>query len=203
VIRVRKAVAEDNQELHEEEGNTDEQTNEDQTNHESSTSLTRTHYLFGGYLHQQWHSQNKFIRDPKAFIYSLSDEVPKKEPEVQEDPKAKGKKPAKGASETEEAKEKELGKKYAALVPEQAGLGRASQGPSFGKDLYISQFSNQNRHSCAMLGMVYGDNDSSIGDDHMRALAGSKYFVVDEIEIFTAVKSKEGDDSENAVDVAE
>lgn len=157
---------------------------------------SKDYHIFGGYLKSAWHSQNKWIRDPSAFLFYLEEEITNETENsteaptptqnakvpVKKDPKSSN--TSNTANTTNQASQ-EVGKRYFPLVPEMAALGSISHGPTFGKgDLYIAPYSNLNKHSTSELGEVYGYDSST---ENEVVLVGSKQFVIDEIEVYKAI----------------
>jgi hypothetical protein len=114
--------------------------------------------IFGGYTEQAWHSKNEWIKDPKAFIFSLVN------------------------------KEEDPFKANVSNEGIHAIYGSSKYGPVFGKDeKYIRDLCifNTEETSCSEFGYSY--QHGRYPKDTVKAnsiLAGSTRFQVQEIEIF-------------------
>ena len=120
-------------------------------------------YIFGGYTNFPWDRTNAYKHDNNAFIFSLLNNE----------------------------KNRSLIFENSKDFDNQYSLGsiysNSFVGPIFGRghDLFISDRSNENESSHSSLGYTFTHPDYP--KDSVRAysiLAGSKYFRVDEIEIF-------------------
>ena len=117
--------------------------------------------IFGGFTEQEWHSRSEWVKDPKAFIFSLAN---------------KEEKPFKAMCSNE-------GKQALRCNP--------IRGPCFGgegdfiRDICIQPDSNINKESYCDFGFSYQHPDyEKDSDEAKNILAGSQYFETLEIEVY-------------------
>ena len=120
--------------------------------------------IFGGFTEKAWNSNNQWIGDPKAMIFSLVN---------------KENKPFKASCSNQD---------------ENAICCFKDLGTTFGykpgkKDIYIAPDSNENQVSHSYFGLLYHHPDYQHGTEKAKSiLAGSFNFQTIDIEVFSKIK---------------
>jgi hypothetical protein len=113
-------------------------------------------FIFGGYTTIDWESSYKWKSDPNAFLFSLTN------------------------NENKPLKIKIDSNKHQYAIRCFSGCG-----PSFGFDIHIADNANIRMDSFSNLGFSYKHPQYAFGTDVAQTfLAGSKWFQLDEIEIY-------------------
>jgi hypothetical protein len=112
--------------------------------------------VFGGFTGAAWSQSDGFKEDNYAFVFSLLNDI-------------------------NETKVFRCNESLNAIYCNQ------NYGPCFGNDdIKISNNCNANTASESILGLTYGESDVEYGSDESKTiLAGSRYFQVAEIEVFS------------------